>query len=545
MLFLLINATVGDLASETNATAQQHQTSGPGFLCPEGVGWAFIAVMIACLALAYHVTKRLIHRSYHQQKISQVSKQPKCKCPAEKENEVLQQTTAVGAAESVVSEQQPLLESQEPKCKCPAEKENEVLQQTAAVGGAEFVVWEQQPPREAQHETEGDGEEQDPRESGDDSTAPVDVLLAPRARTRNFEAMQPAASLKGIQRVGIMAVSPCQSYALVSCRRTGALVLIPRGSEESLVTALDDSSKLVQMLGLEDHVVVTSVSFDPTGHFFVLRDSTHNTLLCYSVAYGGVFDQWALKLPKGQIVAGKSKVSVLRNAEQVAFLNSADCSIEIMSSSGAKIGKDRFKVGRAAALAFVDPLIACAGKDTTQLLVSEVVVRDSVTLGKRVIVAGKPRVAFMQILVPGSPKMNTRHLLVAAFATGCVEVYNLDVRWKDGEDLKPIGGFDDAEYSSGMDGMAVSVIGDSYHEALVVCLWHRTDFSIYVQNKVDPMARSSTDPPTLTMRIAVDVCDAYEGGNIVSAQFIGKELLTTGNDAARPVRLWDLEKYFH
>ena len=179
-----------------------------------------------------------------------------------------------------------------------------------------------------------------------------------------------------------------------------------------------------------------------------------------------------------------------------------------------------------------------------ELRVSEVVVRDSVTLEKRAIVAGKPHVAFMQILVPGSPKMNTRHLLVAAFATGCVEVYNLDVRWKDGEDLKPIGGFDDAEYSSGMDGMAVSVIGDSYHEALVVCLWHRTDFSLFIQNKVDAMARSATDPATqpMQMRHAVDVHDAHDGGSILFAQFVcdGRGILTADEDSARPVRLWDL-----
>ena len=297
-------------AAAPAATVQDLLRKGVEYLGPEGIGWVFIVALVASIFLTYRVTRGLIR--------------------------LLRDPT--------VGKRRP--QRVKPKLKTDA-------------------------PQQEAREADEEPQEQEAQEPQNDEHLPPREALATqpavRNRTRIFHTARHAASLKGIKRIGVLAVSPCQRYALVSCRVTGKVMMIPRLMEtptETFAAALRTGLlSFIAVPDLEDRAVVTSVGFDPSGHYFVLGDSTHDTFLCYST--NGVdtpYCQWTLKLPKGQVVADKGKVSVLRNAEQIAFLNSADCSIEIMSSSGATIGKDRFKVGRAAALAFVDPLIVGAWK---------------------------------------------------------------------------------------------------------------------------------------------------------------------------------------
>ena len=386
------------------------------------------------------------------------------------------------------------------------------------------------------------------RQTADDAA----VML--NKRSRPLHAVDPSSSIRGFPRIGALAVSPCQQFLIISCRKTHKCYLYPQNKKKQFMEKgkelqLQHFTNLAPIfMGAEaaGKADVPTVVFSADGGYVAIAESTTDTV--YMLKLQPLSLVWAYKLPKARLASqlhnGRWGLCSTVNANNVPdalmVLHDKDAEVEVLHHLGKQQSLiHRFKIGNASSWAMSGKDIAVGGTFMKEARVSSINMRDvaSMTLDKRFVWA--PRAAKLRafaFVAPKAPDFNTRHLLVCFYDDGFGEV--LDVSCEDAPEVRSVGTFTDADFASDSKSscnMIAAVGGQAYHEVVSIALWAPCgDVAVWK----GPVGSDGL----IKLNHVVDLHDTHDGDHVTAVQFIqhGLGIATAGDNDDRHVRLWTL-----
>lgn len=416
----------------------------------------------------------------------------------------------------------------------------------------------------------------------------VELSMSKRSRTPTVA--EPTSTLRGFPRLGVLATSPCQSYFVVSCRKTCKARVYPQNSKRAFMEKgkeLQDHyfmplDKVIQEV-LEQptlRVDISAVGFSADGLFFAVGESAtdtifvlttdgkkslhvqHSSRLCDRRLVSALGTAWSLAGDAGEyLVVSHDKEA---EVELLYLLGKAPANNKTHHSVVSSTQK--FKIGHALSWSLAGLRVAVSGSFMKEARTAglhlrhdqmdftlaasyhtEVFHDEAATGGHAAL-----KVQAVALVTKGAPRFNTREYFVVFLQDGRGFVY--DVSGDETPEMVLRGTFVDTDYARSDDrvgqfsgqgctssllGMAVSVSGESYHERIRIALWNHQDVSVHVQTTDFDFKNKKP----FALKQVLDIHDAHGAlSPLKTLTFVqnGEGIATAGSDDDHHVRLWSL-----
>jgi hypothetical protein len=374
-------------------------------------------------------------------------------------------------------------------------------------------------------EEEDDDEEPESTERGglpqQAAAPPPAVVSPPRKRSRPLrEAGKPVAWSKDVVDCGVLVCSPdgTQRCLIASCVKKRLVCLYSMDSLLSAVGPVHASSTIA--FGDDTPITIRAAGFDPSGTMVALGDVERDNIHIFRIQSSGTAALVCTeKLCKGLFVTSLCWITPLPSNTLLLFQRNG----VILAQHGGKcIGKDQFKLGDARGTAHSSRFFAAAGSVMSETRIGEVAVRaDHTSFALQRTMALKTK----RVCAVALNWSSTRAVVVEE--TGDVVVFDLDVRYSQGEDPRELLRFQDPDYTASS--IQVSPCGNF----IVLC--EGADFTAYQLAKD---GRSLASPPmdfhnTHDQRICA-MALLHRGGS----QQTGPAVLVTAGEEAAGLRCW-------